>query len=141
MAYCAVTDLEKHLSKQQLAELTTESGGVVDTTVVTEIIAAADAEIDSYLAVRYALPLSPTPARVKELSVDIALYGLFSRRNKENEIRTARYEAAIKFLKDLVAGNAEIVGANGLEITGDAQQVATIASNDRLFTRETMKGF
>ena len=56
MAYCNQVDIEKLIPTQELAELTTESGSVVAATVVTECIAKADAEIDSYLGVKYTVP-------------------------------------------------------------------------------------
>ena len=53
MAYCTQSDIEKLIPTQELAELTTESGSTPDAAVVTEAIAKADAEIDSYLGVDY----------------------------------------------------------------------------------------
>ena len=80
MAYCTQADIEKLIPAQELAELTTESGGTPDADVVTECIAKADAEIDSYLGVKYTVPFSSAPARVESLSQDIAIYYLFTRR-------------------------------------------------------------
>jgi phage gp36-like protein len=76
---------------QELAELTTESGEVPDTAVISECIALTDAEIDSYLTMRYALLLATTPARVKALSQDMAIYHLYSRRGIMPEIRKDKY--------------------------------------------------
>ena len=53
MPYCAQNDIEKLIPVQELAELTTESGSTPDAEVITEAIAKADAEIDSYLGVIY----------------------------------------------------------------------------------------
>lgn len=63
MAYCAQSDIEKLIPVLELAELTTESGNTPDAAVITEAIAKADAEIDGYLGVMYAVPLSVPPAR------------------------------------------------------------------------------
>ena len=52
------SDIEKLIPTQELAELTTESGSTPDAAVITEAIAKADAEIDSYLGVIYTVPLS-----------------------------------------------------------------------------------
>ena len=49
--------------------------------VVEEAIAKADGEIDAYLGLRYQLPLMGIPAQVRSLSVEIALYHLYSRRS------------------------------------------------------------
>jgi len=138
MAYCDQDDLLKLVPEQELAELTTEAGETPDAEVVNEIIAQADAEIDAYLAVRYQLPLSETPARVKALSVDLALYHLYTRRSVMPEVRRQKYEDAVKFLKDVGAGRAEIIGAAGLEMSGDVQEVTEISSSIRVFSRENM---
>lgn len=138
MAYCTQDDLLKLIPERELAELTTEAGETPDAEVVEENIAKADAEIDAYLAVRYQVPLAATPARVKALSADLALYHLYTRRSVMPEVRRQKYEDAVKFLKDVGAGRAEIIGADGVEAPGDAQEVTEISSSPRVFSREKM---
>ena len=67
MAYCSQDDLLKMIPEAELAELTAESGDIPDPVVVAEAIAKADGEIDSYLAVRYSLPLVGHPGPDKIL--------------------------------------------------------------------------
>jgi phage gp36-like protein len=62
MAFCTQNDIEKLIPEQELAELTTESGSTPDAEVGAEAIAKADAEIDSYLGVRYVVPFSSASA-------------------------------------------------------------------------------
>ena len=45
--------------------------------IIEGAIADADAEIDGYLAKRYAVPLSPAPKVINKFSKDIAVYNLF----------------------------------------------------------------
>ncbi len=140
MPYCTQEDLEKLVPPKELAQLTAESGEEIDELVVNEAIAAADAEIDSYLGVRYQLPLAaPVPARVKALSVDLAAYKLYQRRSLENPARRQAYEDGVNFLKAAAKGLAVIEGAGGLEPAGAAQDVTEISSQDRVFTRETLR--
>ena len=47
--------------------------------IIDAAIADADAEIDGYLAKRYAVPLAPAPRVINKFSKDIAVYNLFSR--------------------------------------------------------------
>jgi phage gp36-like protein len=141
MAYCTQDDLLKLLPEAELAQLTAESGDVPDAGVVSEAIAKADAEIDAYLAVRYQLPLAETPPRVKALSGDLSIYHLYSRRSITSEVWRQKYDDALAFLKLVVAGKAEIVGAAGLEMPGEAQEVTEVTSAARVFTREEMSGF
>ena len=138
MSYCTQDDLLKLVPELELAQITAEAGDVPDAAVVAEAIAQAGAEIDSYLAVRYQLPLAETPARVKSLAVDLALYHLYSRRSVAPEVRRQKYEDAITFLKLVGAGRAEIIGAAGVEMSGDAQEVTEVTSATRVFSRETM---
>lgn len=141
MAYCTQSDIEKLISTAELAQLTAESGGTPDAAVVAEAIAAADAEIDSYLLVRYQLPLSTVPARVKGLSVDMAIYKLCLRRSLKNvnEARRQAYEDAVKFLQLVARGLAVIEGANGAEPAGQVQDVTEINSQTRVMSRDTLK--
>ena len=109
--------------------------------MVNEAIAKAAAEIDAYLAVRYVLPLAATPAQVKHLAVDMAIYHLYSRRGMMPEIRGKNYDKAVAFLKDVAAGRAEIIGATGVELPGAEGQVVEVSSSERVFSRDKMKGF
>ena len=108
MPYCTQSDIEKLIPSLELAELTTETGSTPDAATVTEAIAKADAEIDSYLGAVFTLPLSITPARVKSLSEDIAIYYLYVRRSTVPEARQKAYDDAIAFLKLVAAGKATL---------------------------------
>jgi len=142
MPYCTQDDLAALIPAQELAQLTTESGDEADAAVVAGVIAAADAEIDSYLLVRYKLPLAATPARVKALSVDLAIYKLYGRRGVTNEARRKAYEDAVKFLQLVAKGLAVIEGADNVEPPGQAQDVTEISSGgglgERVFDRGKM---
>jgi phage gp36-like protein len=141
MPYCTEEDLVNLIPRGELAQLTTEAGDEPDAVVVAQAIAQADAEIDSYLGVRYVLPLAETPARVRALSVDMALYHLYSRRSLMPEVRRDKYRDAVGFLKDVTAGRAQIMGLDGKEEPGAAGDVITVGSADRVFSRDKMGGF
>lgn len=104
----------------------------------------ADAEIDGYLAKRYAVPLAQVPKVINKFSKDIAIYNLFSRIgiNENTELKTYlnRYNSAIAFLKLVAEGKVSI----GVEADGDLSSAAAIGfsakSNPRLFTREQLRG-
>jgi phage gp36-like protein len=136
MAYCSEEDILQMLPQAELAELSAESGDTPDPEVVADAIAKADGEIDSYLAMRYAVPLNPVPARVKALSVDLAIYHLYSRRSVVPTVRWQKYADAIAFLKEAAAGRTRIEGASG-EPPTTPREVAEVESAARLFTRRT----
>ncbi|ENW23341.1 phage gp36-like protein [Acinetobacter lwoffii] len=61
-------------------------------------------EIDSYIAVRYELPLPSIPSTLKRVACNIARYRLYFQRPTE-EIEN-RYKAEIDFLKRVADGKA-----------------------------------
>jgi phage gp36-like protein len=136
MAYCTEDDLLKMIPQAELVDLTVDSGEVPDNLIITEVISKADAEIDSYLGIKYMVPVSPTPDQVKALSVDLAIYHLYSRRNLVPPVRQQKYKDAVAFLKQVAAGQAVIMGPGGALPT-TAREAADAASAVRCFTRNT----
>lgn len=134
MAYCTQSDIEKQLPQAELVQLTDDDAdGSPDTGVVDEAIAEADAEIDSYLARRYEVPLDPVPVLVKKLSVDLAIWNLYSRRSVDEPIRKERYQAAVKLLQAIADGRATL-GVDP-EPAGGGQSIQTSRTkDDRTFT-------
>lgn len=111
--------------------------------IIEGAIADADAEIDGYLAKRYAVPLSPAPKVINKLSKDIAVYNLFSRvgidEGSEEKNYLNRYNAAIKFLT-LVAEGKVSIGAQADDPKAAATTGFLVKSNPQLFTRDRLKG-
>ncbi len=136
MAYCTEDDLFNMIPEEDLTDLTVESGDVPDSTVVADAISKADAEIDSYLGVKYVVPVAPTPDQVKALSVDLAIYHLYSRHSIVPPVRQQKYEDAVAFLKQVAAGAAVITGPNG-EAPTVAKDVTDVTSACRRFSRNT----
>jgi len=134
MAYAVLEDLVQMVPTAELAQLTAETGDIPDPAVVAEAIARADAEIDSYLAVRYQVPVAPVPERLKALSVEVALYHLYARRGVAPEVRRRGYDDAVAFLKLVAAGQAVIEGAGGE--APPSQQAEEFAGASRQFSRD-----
>jgi phage gp36-like protein len=120
------------IPQSELAELTAESGEVPDGLIILEAISKAGAEIDSYLGVKYVVPLATPPAQVKALAVDLAIYHLYSRRSIVPPVWQQRYEAAVAFLKQAETGEVVIVGPGG-EAPTRAREVADAGSACRVF--------
>lgn len=137
MAYSTQDDLLAMIPQAELAALTAESGEVPDGQVVAEAIGRADAEIDAACGLRYTVPFSPTPARVKALSADLAIYHLYSRRNVAPEVWRQKYQDALAFLKQVAAGQATLAGSSG-EPPAAAREAPEIDGNRRLFSRNTL---
>jgi phage gp36-like protein len=141
MAYCTQDDLEHALPEGNLIALTDDEGaGTVDADRAAEAVASADAEIDGYCAVRYAVPFTTAPALIKKCSVDIAIYNLYSRTMETiPETRAARYKDALRILERIAAGIIEL--PSDAEASGDTGGVSSISAGDRLFTRAGLEGF
>lgn len=140
MPYCTESDLLSLIPQQELAELTTDSGDIPDSQVVAEAIERADAEIDAYLGSRYTLPLMPVPDQVKGLSMDMALYHLYSRRSVAPPVRHRKYEGALSFLQQIAAGEAVVEGASEL-LTESTQVESEFSGATRLFSRTTQRNW
>jgi phage gp36-like protein len=139
MAYCSQDDILKMIPQAELAELTAESGEIPDDAVVAEAISKAGAEIDSYLGVRYQVPLPPpVPERVRTLAVDLAIFHLYSRRSVAPVVRRQKYEAALAFLKAVAAGQAVVEGTGG-ELPGTEREIGELTSATRVFRRDTLE--
>jgi phage gp36-like protein len=119
MVYCTQTDIDKLITTQELAELTMESGDMPDPDVIAEAIAKTDAEIDSYLGVKYTVPFGLAPTRVKSLSEDIAIYYPHTRRSVAPELREKNYQNTIDYLKIVAAGKAILMDGSS-EATGSS---------------------
>ena len=62
--------------------------------IIDAAIADADAEIDGYLAKRYAVPLAPAPRVINKFSKDIAVYNLKTRRAQRRVVLRSSPTAA-----------------------------------------------
>lgn len=119
------------------------------TACTEEAISDACAEIDGWVSKRYKVPfLEPVPPIVSKLAKDIAVYNLASRTgidedDRENTIYI-RYKNAITFLTNVAKGLANIDTGQD---TADGSRTAAAndgfryQANERLFSRETMKGY
>lgn len=134
MSYSEKTDILDQLDEATLVELTDDDGtGTVDTSVVTRSIADADAEIDGYCATRYDVPFSAVPVMIRKISVDIAIYNLYSRRVAVPEERDKRYSNAVKFLRNVSKGLISL-GGDAPAVILDGGPEATPPKSDRRFT-------
>lgn len=144
MAYCTIEDIKKLLPETDLVQLTDDEGaGTINPQRLEEAVAQADADIDSYLSGKYAVPLTPVPAVVKKLSADIAVYNLYSRRLEQiPETRAERYRNAVRMLEGIARGTISVGAATTPEPAADAGgPEATRTADERTFTKTTMEGF
>ncbi len=137
--YATLDDLKKQLPEDILIQLTDDAGnGIIDTTVTDNALESADVEIDGYLGERYTLPLDPVPSIIIKQAVDIAIYNLYARRQGPPDHWLKRYNNVIRFLERVAVGDISL-GANDPD--GATEDNAIVSSSDRIFSRDTLKGF
>lgn len=101
--YAKRSDLEARFGEGELQQL--ESMQTAGNSI-EEALQDASEEIDSYIAVRYVLPLPSTPSTLKRIACNIARYRLYFQQPTE-EIEN-RYKAEIDFLKRVADGKATL---------------------------------
>lgn len=137
--YCAEADIIMAIPEADIVQLTDDSdAGVVDSDVVERAIEDADAEIDSYIGVKHELPLASTPAMIKRLSVDIAIFNLYHRRLGPPEFRAKKYENAIKILEKISSGDLKLGTADDTTV---AIPGLLSSSPSRVFSRDDLDGY
>lgn len=122
MPYATSQDIAELHGTQFLNDLADrDQSGTVDTNVVDSAIISADAEINTYLAMRYTTPLAmPTPEIVKIASVEIASYRLASNGLTLTEDIRKRYEDMIALLKLIASGKAGLgIPADQIDVPAD----------------------
>lgn len=111
MNYCTQQDLVTRFGEAEIRQLSDHGGtGEINTEVVAQAIADATAEIDGYLAGRYALPLANIPELLRLYACDIARYRLFEDGAYEQVVD--RYNNALRFLRDVAAGRMQLFSSS-----------------------------
>ena len=109
MAYATVNDMIVHLGEDEVVSLSDRlNSGVVNDVLVTNALARASSEIDSYLATRHQVPLTVVPPMLKTRCVEIAYYLLCRGARVINDDIVELYKDAIRWLRDVAAGKASL---------------------------------
>lgn len=138
MTYASQTDLADRFGELELAQRTDRANGtVIDTVVLGRALADADAEIDSYLATRYTLPLASTPVVINRLACDITRYRLFD--DGVPETVRVRYQDAVSLLKRLASGEVLLAAMQAVAVAG--VETVDYAFAPRQITDDTLNGF
>lgn len=132
--YATKADMIQRFGEPELLNLT-DAGrtGIIDDAILDMSLNDATSEIDSYLAV--VLTTTPTSGFAVLIGVccDIARYRLYAGIGGETEQVKERYDAAIRWLRDVSTGKARI-GISTEPITGGY----AACKRDMFFTKETI---
>lgn len=103
MSYCTRQNLIDRFGEPELIQLTDRNGlGIIDDAVLDQAIADADAEIDGWIAGRYALPLATVPPALVRVACDITRYRLYDQAVPDTI--KMRYDDVVRFLTKLGEG-------------------------------------
>lgn len=141
MPYATLQQLIDRYGERLIVELTDRgemATGEIDVPTVDRALTDADAMIDGYLAGRYQLPLSTTPALVSELAAKIAVWNLHTSQ-PEAKIE-ADYKSAERMLGQISTGAIQLQVA-GVAPSGTGGSGARITDRERPLTERNMKGF
>ncbi len=113
--YVTEADLVQRFGAREISELTDESAAQSpDTDEVDKACEEATSLIDSYLSVRYTLPLETVPTIVRKWACDIARKYLWKDRASPDGVITENYHDALAQLKDVAKGVMGLPDAAGV---------------------------
>jgi phage gp36-like protein len=132
-------------SEAAAAHLTRNPGGDPDQDVLTAMIDEAEGYIESFLAMRYAIPVSTSDARVAAVlqgaTLDLALFNLMGDGSVVPESIKVKRDAVEKWLIAVAAGKAVLPGQDAPPTTTASRSPRVKSSfADREFTRENLSG-
>ncbi len=134
MTYATQQDMVDRFGSTELIQLTDRASlGVIDTAVLGQALADANAEIDAYLAGRYTVGDS-VPLVLKRAACDIARCGLYS--DAAPELIITRRKDAVRLLENLAKGAINI----GLDSAGAVVPVADtvqFVTGSKVFKRDS----
>ncbi len=136
MAYCTYSDIDKRIGTEDLAALADYDGdGTPDADVVAAAIDDAASLIDSYLSVRFTVPVSPVPDVLRTRAVNLAVYFLRLRRDSATQDARRQYEDDIAWLREVASG-AVSLGIEPSAAEGDRAPGVRYESQKRIFGRD-----
>jgi phage gp36-like protein len=146
MAYATHDDITTLYSEDALYVADRDGDGVADGAAIARALTSASGEIDSFLGVRYALPIEAASDLLVQFCVDIAIYRLALARDVLSEEHRRRYEDTIKHLQKIADGKATLnlpgpVDPDTGEATASSTPRPIVAGGpEREFTRKKMRG-
>jgi len=136
MAYADASDMIRQFGEDEVLALTDPNhSGQIDADVLTGSLTDASAEIDSYLAGRYKLPLVPVPRNLVRLCCNLARYHLTGTGRLQTDIIKERYDAGVRYLEHVAAGRVTLGPREGGEATPNPSGSVQFMAGQKVFGR------
>lgn len=139
--YADLDDLKTLCGDEELIQLTDRAdppSGEINTAVTAAALTAATHVIDGYVGAQYQLPLSSSVPLLTDLACDIARYRLY-KTAATDQVRQ-RFEDAIKMLVNISKGVVKLPIANGAAEPAGRSDVVNFQSEERIFSRTSLRG-
>jgi phage gp36-like protein len=141
MSYCTLADLvDRYGETEVLAYADRDRDGLADAALVDGVLADVDAEIDTYLAGRYALPLSETPRVLVRIACELARERLMmangARLDSESPERRAA-DGSRATLRDIARGTLTI----GTPVPATSSGSVQMETGGRVWGRGDSEGY
>ena len=120
-----------------------KSTSQLDDAKIETAIDDADAEINSFLARRFQLPLAiaTIPRPLHRVAVSITIYWLSERGSQITDLIQKRYDDAIRTLKEIANGTRDLGLPTATPVPEtDNGKIIVVSDNQRQFTRNNLKG-
>lgn len=141
MRYAAKADMLQRYGEKELIQITDRAEpyqDVINDDILNNALDDASAQIDLHLAGRYALPLATVPPALVDMCCTAAWYRL-NRGRYTDEMRKD-YEDVLQQLENIASGKVKLELGGGTE-PQSAAAIAKVSAPDRIFNRDTLKGF
>jgi phage gp36-like protein len=132
--YCSEQAFEARFGSKEWGELLPEGEGD-DGRSYSAVAADADSLIDSYLAGRYVVPLSPIPKLIIGIAADLIRYRLYD--DAPPKEVAARRTNAIKLLEQLRDGEMVLTGVTPVSESGGI----AVSARDAVMTEDLMEQY
>ncbi len=138
MAYITNTDIQTRVGATAYVQLADDDGNsIADIAVVDEIRLAAEAEVNSYLAQRYQVPIdlaahADLSDMLKSVTLDVAEYRLRLRRPPIADDAGKRYDQTVVWLMRIATGVLALPAAMPVSANSAMGAAATTTGNKRI---------
>lgn len=107
---------------------------------IDEAMLDATGFIDSFLSDRYVLPLTPVPRLIKRLCCDVARFYLWGDAAVKDSVEERDFKAAQKTLEGIRRGDVKLGVQPEAASTPDRILGEVVGGDERLFTRQSLRG-
>ena len=128
MTYCTNDEIQEHFDSNEIAQICSIGGGVLDENRLQRAREYAANLINSHMGTKYALPLSVVVPLLKNCEADLVRYNLYDDNPTQNVVD--RFNYWTNWLVDLTRGKITLFDEAGVAVT----KTSNASGSDGFFT-------